>query len=52
MAGRLALGRGEKFQWGLNFMKARDDTNSVILELNNAEIVYAPAATGFVSGRD
>ena len=52
MAGRLALGRGEKFQWGLNFMKARDDTNSVTQELNNAEIVYSPDATGSVSGLD
>ncbi|MBT3607240.1 MAG: hypothetical protein HN515_03225, partial [Candidatus Marinimicrobia bacterium] len=52
MAGRLALGRGEKIQWGLNFMKARDDTNSVTQELNNAEIVYSPDATGFVSGLD
>jgi hypothetical protein len=52
MAGRLALGRGEKFQWGLNFMKARDDTNSVTQELKNAEIVYSPDATGSVSGLD
>ena len=52
MAGRLALGRGEKFQWGLNFMKARDDTNSVTPDLNNAEIVYSPDATGSVSGLD
>ena len=52
MAGRLALGRGEKFQWGLNFMKARDDTNSVTQDLNNAEIIYSPDATGFVSGLD
>jgi len=52
MAGRLALGRGEKFQWGLNFMKARDDTNSVTQDLNNAEIVYSPDATGSVSGLD
>ena len=52
MAGRLALGRGEKFQWGLNFMKARDDTNSVTQDLNNAEIIYSPDATGSVSGLD
>jgi len=52
LSGRLALGRGEKFQWGLNFMKARDDTNSVTQELNNAEIVYSPDATGSVSGLD
>ena len=52
MAGRLALGRGEKFQWGLNFMKARDDTNSVTPNLDNAEIVYSPDATGSVSGLD
>ena len=52
MAGRLALGRGEKFQWGLNFMKARDDTNSVTQELKNSEIVYSPDATGSVSGLD
>jgi len=52
LSGRLALGRGEKFQWGLNFMKARDDTNSVTQILTNAEIVYSPDATGSVSGLD
>jgi len=52
MAGRLALGRGEKFQWGLNFLKARDDTTSVDSILNDATIVYSPDATGSVSGLD
>ena len=52
LSGRLALGRGKKFQWGLNFMKARDDTNSVTQILNNAEIVYSPDATGSVTGLD
>ena len=52
MAGRLALGSGEKFQWGFNFMKARDDTNSVTQVLDNAEIAYSSDATGSVSGLD
>ena len=52
LSGRLALGLGEKFQLGLNFMKAQDDTNSVIQVLNNAEIVYSPNGTGSVAGLD
>ena len=52
MAGRLALGSEEKFQWGFNFMKARDDTNSVTQVLDNAEIAYSSDATGSVSGLD
>jgi hypothetical protein len=52
LSGRLALGLGEKFQLGLNFMKAKDDTNSVIQVLNNAEIVYSPNGTGSVAGLD
>ncbi|MDR8390648.1 hypothetical protein NC796_05840 [Aliifodinibius sp. S!AR15-10] len=27
--GRLSFGRGETFQWGLNFLKVRDDTTSL-----------------------
>ena len=52
LSGRLALGRGEKFQWGLNFMKARDDTTSVTQVLDDATIVYSPDATGSVAGLD
>ncbi len=47
---RLAFGRGEIFQWGLNYMKARDDTNSVDQLLLDAEIIYEPDATGSVEG--
>ena len=52
LSGRLALGRGEKFQWGLNFLKARDDTTSVNQVLDDATIVYSPDATGSVAGLD
>ena len=52
LSGRLALGRGEKFQWGLNFMKARDDTTSVTQVLDDATIIYSPDATGSVAGLD
>ena len=52
MAGRLALGRGEKFQWGLNFLKARDDTTSVNPILNDATIIYSPSASGLVTELD
>ena len=52
LSGRLALGRGEKFQWGLNFLKARDDTTSVNQVLDDATIVYSPDATGSVGGLD
>ena len=52
LSGRLALGRGEKFQWGLNFMKARDDTTSVTQVLDDATIVYSPDVTGSVAGLD
>jgi len=40
LSARLALGRGEKFQWGLNFLKARDDTSSVQQILDDASIRY------------
>jgi len=40
LAGRLAFGNGEKFQWGINFLKARDDTSSIDRELKNAKITY------------
>ena len=52
LSGRLALGRGEKFQWGLNFLKARDDTTSVNQVLDDATIIYSPDATGSVAGLD
>ena len=52
LSGRLALGRGEKFQWGLNFMKARDDTTSVTQVIDDATIIYSPDATGSVGGLD
>ncbi len=47
---RLSFGRGEIFQWGFNYMKARDDTNSVDQLLLDAEIIYEPDATGSVEG--
>ena len=49
---RLGVGHGEKFQWGLSFIKARDDTNSVEQILEKAEILYSPDASGAVSGLD
>ena len=52
LSGRLALGRGEKFQWGLNFLKARDDTTSVTQVIDDATIIYSPDATGSVGGLD
>ncbi len=52
MASRLALGRGEKFQWGFNFLKARDDTSSVTPILNDATIIYSPSASGLVTELD
>ncbi|SUZ92106.1 uncharacterized protein METZ01_LOCUS44960 [marine metagenome] len=52
LSGRLALGRGEKFQWGLNFLKARDDTTSVTQVIDDATIIYSPDATGSVAGLD
>ena len=47
---RLALGRGELFQWGFNYIKARDDTNSVDETLLDAEIFYESDATGAIEG--
>lgn len=29
LGGRLGFGNGENFQWGFNFLKVRDDTNSI-----------------------
>ena len=52
LSGRLALGRGEKFQWGLNLLKARDDTSSVHAIVNDATITYLPNATGSIEGLD
>lgn len=49
---RLGIGRGKNFEWGLSFMKARDDTNSVEQILDKAEILYLPDASGAVSGLD
>ena len=49
---RLAIGRGEKFQWGINFLKARDDTSSVRGELNDATIIYRPEPSGSITGLD
>ena len=49
---RLAIGRGDIFQWGFSLMKARDDTNSVDKELSNAEIIYSPDVTGSIDGLD
>ena len=48
--GRFALGRGKNFQWGLNLLKARDDTSSVKTKLEGASIIYNPSSFGSVSG--
>ena len=37
---RLALGRERTLQWGLNLMKAKDDTNSIKSDYMDAEILY------------
>ncbi len=47
---RLSFGRGDIFQWGLNYMKARDDTSSVDPELMDAQIFYEADQTGAVEG--
>ena len=47
---RFALGRGKNFQWGLNLLKARDDTSSVKTKLDGASIVYNPSSFGSVGG--
>ena len=49
---RLALGRGELFQWGVSYMKARDDTNSVDAIIPNAEIIYLPGPLDTIQGLD
>ncbi len=48
--GRFAIGRGKNFQWGLNLLKARDDTSSVKTKIDGASIVYNPSSFGSVSG--
>ena len=47
---RISLGRGEIFQWGFNYMKARDDTTSVDSVLSDAVIFYVANETGSVEG--
>ena len=47
---RLSFGKGNIFQWGFNYMKARDDTLSVDPELTNAQIFYESDQTGSVEG--
>ena len=47
---RISLGRGEIFQWGFNYMKARDDTTSVDSLLSDAVIFYEANETGSVEG--
>ena len=49
---RLSFGKGDIFQWGFNYMKARDDTSSVDPELMNAQIFYESDQTGSVAGLD
>jgi len=49
---RLALGEGDKFQLGLNLLKARDDTSSVNYRINDAQIYYEPTSLGSVDGLD
>ena len=40
LAGRLALGRGKNFQWGVSFLKARDDTASITGVLDDGSILF------------
>ena len=47
---RLALGEGDKFQLGLNLLKARDDTSSVNYRISDAQIYYEPTSLGSVDG--
>ena len=47
---RVSFGRGEIFQWGFNYMKARDDTTSVNAVLSDAVIFYESNETGSVEG--
>ena len=47
---RLSFGRGDIFQWGFNYMKARDDTSSVDPDLMDAQIFYESDQTGSVEG--
>ena len=47
---RVSFGRGEIFQWGFNYMKARDDTTSVDPVLSDAVIFYESNETGSVEG--
>ena len=47
---RLSFGKGDIFQWGFNYMKARDDTSSVDPELMNAQIFYESDQTGSLEG--
>ena len=46
LASRFSLGSGEKFEWGLSFLKVKDDIYSIQDSLPNAEILYTPNATG------
>ena len=47
---RLSFGKKNTFQWGFNYMKARDDTLSVDPELMNAQVFYESDQTGSVEG--
>ena len=47
---RVSFGRGEIFQWGFNYIKARDDTTSVDPVLSDAVIFYESNETGSVEG--
>ena len=47
---RLSFGKGDIFQWGFNYMKARDDTSSVDPDLMDAQIFYESDQTGSVEG--
>lgn len=39
LGGRLGFGSGEHFQWGLNFLKVQDDTNSIDIIDNYADVL-------------
>ena len=48
---RLGIG-GDDFRFGLNLLKAKDDTLSIENRLNNAEIYYLPTTLGSIDGLD
>jgi len=50
-AGRLAFGKGEHFQWGIHFLKARDDTLSINKKMVDG-LIYYEDPSGIISELD